>query len=72
MSGLTFTLAEKPGVAIDQATADLIVFTGAMADVAMGSLTRKCHVVQAVVANGRRLGSLTVDELQDIVQRVQA
>ncbi|WP_411832290.1 hypothetical protein [Pseudoxanthomonas mexicana] len=69
MSALAFTLPPSRGVAISQATADLIIAGDAVSAFAMGSLRFKCAVVQSVVDTGKAAGELTVDELVTIIRR---
>lgn len=69
---LPFTLPPSRGVAISKANADMIVSSDVITAFAMGSLTFKCRVVQAVVDSGREVDDLTVRELVQIIQRENA
>ena len=69
---LPFSLPPSRAVAISQATADLVIASDVITAFAMGSLTFKCRVVQAVVDSGREMDDLTVRELVQIIQQENA
>lgn len=68
-SVVPFTLPPSRGVAIDVATADLIIASDVIASFAVGNLRHKYAVVQAVVDHGKPLGDLTVDQLVALIRK---
>lgn len=66
---LPFTLPPSRGVAIDQATADLIIAGDVITSFAAGNLRHKCAVVQLVVEQGKPVGDMTVDQLVAIIRK---
>lgn len=57
-------------VHIAEATADLAQVTTLLADVIHAPLRKKCAVIEAVLASGRRLPEMSVRELLTLLQGV--
>ena len=59
-------------VTIPQVTADLVIATSVLGTLANAPMRRRCAVVQAVVDNGKSLDEMSVLELVQLAQGVNA